>query len=330
MAFDKSKENFQDDFLIEPMMGLMHSYDPLNRLTALESGNLHSDSTVIFIPGLGDGFSAVPYLNKLALSLEEIQFSLTQILLSSSYNGFGFSSLDNDIIELKKCLRYLRKIGKKRFVLLGHSTGCQDIIKYFNSFHQASDPINYQIIGAILQAPVSDREYIIETLGHQNHQLSINAAKKLIESHSANAPIPSEFSDMFSGGKCTISASRWLSLAESLTVHPNGEDYFSSDLPTELLTNTLSGVGRAGTPAMVLISGSDETMPESVDKDSFLQNLVNALTQSNRPNQEWLRSICQTWSAVLPKASHCAEEAEDELCDRIINFIQASLNNLQA
>ncbi|PLW20275.1 hypothetical protein PCANC_00615 [Puccinia coronata f. sp. avenae] len=276
--------------------GLLHMYEQENRLIAFESGDLHAPSTLVFIGGLGDGLYAVPYIHLLPPALQDINFSLTQVLLSSSYSGYGFTSLENDVHEIRQLLRYLRSIGKSHFVLLGHSTGCQDIIKLFHS--QNNDLPSHSnsldgISSIILQAPVSDREYILDTLGEEAYKRSLKAAQDLVDAGEAGAAVPAEFSDMFSGGRCGISASRWLSLAQPLQDNPTGEDFFSSDLPTDLLTRCLEPVAQRGISSMVLISGRDETMPSNVDKERLLQRL--------------------------------AEEVKQELCTRIVDFIGATL-----
>ena len=53
-----------------------------------------------------------------------------QVLLSSSYGGWGVASLDGDAEELEELLAHLTsRRGVKRVVLCGHSTGCQDIVR---------------------------------------------------------------------------------------------------------------------------------------------------------------------------------------------------------
>ncbi|KAA1123411.1 hypothetical protein PGTUg99_021008 [Puccinia graminis f. sp. tritici] len=310
--------------------GLIHLYDPDNRLTAFESGDLEARSTVIFIGGLGDGLCAVPYIDLLAPALEEVNFSLIQVLLSSSYAGFGFGSIEKDAQEIQKLLNYLRTIGKSQFVLLGHSTGCQDIIKLFNAQNGSANSNSLDgILAIILQAPVSDREYILDTLGEETYQRSLQEAQKLVDAGQVNAAIPCEFSDMFSGGRCAISASRWLSLARSLEDYPTGEDFFSSDLPLELLATHLAPVAQNGVAAMVLISGRDETMPSTVDKERLLQRLVDALTSSSNPDHEHLKPIAESWSAILSGAGHQAEEVKQEICTRIVDFIGGALACLE-
>lgn len=315
-------EQYTPEDFVTPTPGLLHVYDPQNRLIAFETGKLESPNSVVFIGGLGDGINPVPYLSPLANSLETIGWSLFQILLTSSYSGFGFSSIENDAMEIQRFLKYLEEIGRAQFVLLGHSTGCQDIVKYLNLPQACCTDRCLGILGVILQAPVSDREYMVETLGENAYRASLKAAKQLVKHGEGSTPIPSEFSDMFCGGRGAISASRWLSLASPLQDFPTGEDFFSSDLPDDLLAKNLSAVGRMKLPSMVILGGRDETMSSSVDKVSFLKRLVKAMSS---PSSEGVCSsdeICQEWSAILEGAGHQVEEAKEELCERIISFIR--------
>jgi len=75
-------------------------YYPGKSLTAFQSGDLLSKNHIIFIGGLTDGFMSLPYLEKLSSRLEDIHWSLIQVLLSSSYSGYGTSSLFKDVEEL--------------------------------------------------------------------------------------------------------------------------------------------------------------------------------------------------------------------------------------
>lgn len=295
----------------DPTLGLLHLYNPHDRLTAFESGHIGSTCTLLFIGGLGDGFCSVPYLNQLSSSLSQIGWSLTQILLSSSYTGFGFTDLNQDVKEIKDCLDYLIGMGKTRFVLMGHSTGCQDIVRLVNDEPEVLE----NVVGTILQAPVSDREYILDVLGEENYQLSMKIAKELIESGKPNQPIPSEFCEMFSGGKSTISATRWMSLSSKLTENLSGEDFFSSDLTIKELEINL----KAFEPIhnMILFSGRDESIPNEVNKQELFERLVTACGNGE---------LCREWSVVLEDAGHSGEEVVGEMCDRIMGFIHAIFN----
>ncbi|KAG0151503.1 hypothetical protein CROQUDRAFT_650911 [Cronartium quercuum f. sp. fusiforme G11] len=293
-----------------PTLGLLHLYSPHARLTAFESGDYESPHTIIFIGGLGDGLSAVPYLTPLSDALQEIEWSVTQVLLTSSYAGFGCTNIETDAREIGELLTYLRKLGKTKFVLLGHSTGCQDIVKLVNDAKGAPGLLQ-GVVGTILQAPVSDREYIVETLGQEAHQRSLTIASELVSQGQPNHPIPSEFSEMFSGGRCSISASRWLSLASKLEDNPSGEDFFSSDLSVDQLKGHLRAFEKI--PTMVLHGSRDESMPSGLDKQALLGRLTEGLGGAE----------AKEWSKVFEGAGHQAEEVIDEICERIVNFIKA-------
>ena len=78
---------------------------------------------MVFIPGLTDGPWGLPYIPQLAAALHERGWAMVQPILSSSYLGFGVSSLAQDVEELDALLGTVVEGG--RVVLIGHSTaGC--------------------------------------------------------------------------------------------------------------------------------------------------------------------------------------------------------------
>ncbi|KAG2727398.1 hypothetical protein I3760_01G155900 [Carya illinoinensis] len=134
--------------------GVLFKYGPKPIQVAFKTGD-HKQQ-VIFIGGLTDGFLATEYLEPLAIALENEKWALVQPLLSSSYSGFGTSSLQQDAKELDQLISHLiNKEDSEGVVLLGHSTGCQDIVHYMRTNAACSRAVR----AAILQAPVSDREY---------------------------------------------------------------------------------------------------------------------------------------------------------------------------
>lgn len=69
---------------------------------------------------------------------------------SSAYTNFGTSSLDVDVEEMSKLVALLRP-SHKTIVIMGHSTGSQDVLHYLLN--------KTGVDGGIMQAPVSDREH---------------------------------------------------------------------------------------------------------------------------------------------------------------------------
>jgi len=75
--------------------------------------------------------------------------------MRSSYTGFDYSSLANDANDIDSFVKYLRSLGKKRILLMGLSTGCQDCMEYSN---REKYPDSSPVDGYVLLAPVSDRK----------------------------------------------------------------------------------------------------------------------------------------------------------------------------
>jgi triacylglycerol esterase/lipase EstA (alpha/beta hydrolase family) len=104
------------------LSGTLFSYS--RSLTAFESGPAEYTKTVVFVGGLGDAYNAVKYLVPLQKRLQDLGWTLTQVGLSSSGNGYGISSLIQDSSELDELVIYLKtRRNKEKVVFLGHSTG---------------------------------------------------------------------------------------------------------------------------------------------------------------------------------------------------------------
>lgn len=104
-------------------------------------------NTLLFIPGLNEGFLTTPYIQSLSAALPS-SYSFVEVLLSSAYSGWGHSSLTQDVEEMAQCVEYFQSLRPNgKIVLMGNSTGCQDVLHYVSS--EGSRPM---IDGAILQA----------------------------------------------------------------------------------------------------------------------------------------------------------------------------------
>lgn len=138
-------------------------------------------NALVFIGGLGDGPHTIPYVRHLAAHLAQQQqtttgglgssYSVFEARLSSAHSAFGYASLAQDARELAHLVRYLRRgLGKRRVVLMGHSTGCQDCLEYAAALTRAvvvaggdgegEGGEEVRVDGLVLQGPVSDREAI--------------------------------------------------------------------------------------------------------------------------------------------------------------------------
>ncbi|CAF2341318.1 hypothetical protein HID58_038925 [Brassica napus] len=238
--------------------GVLFKYGPKSIQVAFKTGEYKQQ--VIFIGGLTDGLLATDYLEPLAIALDKEKWSLVQLLMSSSYSGFGTSSLKQDAQEIDQLVSYLiNKENSEGVVLLGHSTGCQDIVYYMGTNAACSRAVR----ATILQAPVSDREYkatLPET------PALIDLAAKMISEGRAEELMPKE------ADPCApISAYRY----HSLCAYMGDDDMFSSDLSDDQLKTRLGHM--ANTPCQVIFSMGDEYVPDYVDKKALVNRLSKAM-----------------------------------------------------
>ncbi|TQS35232.1 hypothetical protein Golomagni_04353 [Golovinomyces magnicellulatus] len=297
-----------------PRNGTLHKYtSKLSAFEYLSDTSSSPQNLVIFIGGLFDGLATVPYTRTLADSLGQI-WSLAEIILSSSYSGWGVSSLQNDVNEISKCVEYFRKIKKGLIVLMGHSTGCQDIMEYLTGFdHQTRSPID----GCIIQAPVSDREYIVMSLDPQILEQACLEAQAMVDSDKDQEILPyrKEIHEIF---PCPISAQRWLSLASP---DKNGDDdYFSSDMTTEQLMNSF-GKLPIKTPICILISGADQYMPPNIEKSTLLIRWTNIIIKSGGKYDP-------AHSGVIKDATHNLSDNNSDVIGDLVSRVTGFLDTL--
>jgi hypothetical protein len=204
------------------MIGELFLYDEGKLLAAFETC-LSADEpvvgSVIFVGGLTDGFLTAPCLPALAKRLAEKQITLTQFVMSSSYNQFGFNSLASDSQDLAKLIDFMANVRKRsKIFLLGHSTGCQDIFWFLQRDLRAEHPV----FGANCHAPVSDRDFACFALPELVRG-GLPVAEELIAIGKGSQLLPK----MHEG--CPMTAYRFHSLFGRL----GDDDYFSSDLTLE-------------------------------------------------------------------------------------------------
>ncbi|KAL8047843.1 hypothetical protein ABFX02_07G026000 [Erythranthe guttata] len=238
--------------------GVMFKYGPKPIQVAFKTGDYKQQ--VIFIGGLTDGFLATEYLEPLAIALEKENWSLVQFLFSSSYSGYGISSLKQDAMEIDQLISYfINKEESEGVVLLGHSTGCQDVVYYLRTNAACSRAVR----AAILQAPVSDREYK-STLPRTAEMIDL--ASKMISEGRGSELMPRE-----SNPDSPITAYRY----HSLCAYNGDDDMFSSDFSEDELKQRLGHMST--TPTLVMFSMADENVPEYVDKKALVNRLCRAM-----------------------------------------------------
>eukprot|EP01112_Ceratiomyxa_fruticulosa_P007043 TRINITY_DN1813_c0_g1_i1.p1 TRINITY_DN1813_c0_g1~~TRINITY_DN1813_c0_g1_i1.p1 ORF type:complete len:274 (+),score=41.52 TRINITY_DN1813_c0_g1_i1:863-1684(+) len=225
------------------MEGVLFTYHAARRLVGFQSGDVKCENILVYIGGLTDGFLAHPYLHKLNEKLKENNWSLVQVILSSSYSGYGTSSLAKDTEELDALIDYLlANRPVKNVCLLGHSTGCQDIVWYLK--HGKN---KHHIKKGFLQGAVSDREYMWRSVKDTEKWATV--AEDFVKSGLEKELMP------VSAHEVPITAYRYNSL-----VNVGGDDdFFSCDFSNEKLEEIF--LHMRDVPCLWVFSEKDEFVP---------------------------------------------------------------------
>lgn len=325
------------DMHVAPAQGVLHSYGPGKVAFEHTPTATPSSKLVLFIGGLGDAIGSVAYVPVLARALVECGWSVAEIQMDSSYGGWGLGSIMKDAQEVGRCVEYFMHSGKKRIVLLGQSTGMfysvptmpdshlrtqeyislndvgfagtQDIIAYAYRQRMIHQALN--IHGAILQAPVSDREYLESVIEIPNLDATIYCK----EDEDPSSFIPRDLSTAF--GPQAIDYRRWVSLvysqAKATAIDPHhSEDFFSSDLNDTYLASVFEPLQ---VPTLLLLSGEDECYPTKVKErlSDWSAKLCSAVDEIYRSLE----------SGIIVGASHTVEtEATRKiLCEKVVSFL---------
>ncbi|KLT39701.1 DUF1749-domain-containing protein [Cutaneotrichosporon oleaginosum] len=263
------------------------------------TGDASSDKAVIFIGGLYNGLGDVPYTRALGEALGNAGWKLVQLHWTSAYEGFGTSSLTRDVSELHALAAHLRDLNTSKVVVMGHSTGSQDVIHLLTTLGGAD--------GGIMQAPVSDREHFAVDKTTQAWVDMLPTATAMVDEGRGDELLPAAFAKE---ARIKMSAYRLWSL-----LSPSGDDdYFSSDLPDSadgVHKHPLSeSFGALSVPALALFSEKDE-FGHVADVDAHLARWRKAAKGKLETH-------------VVDGANHAVEDAAHwpDLCAATVAWLQ--------
>lgn len=290
----------------KPFSVTVHPYPSkgVRHACVYELGSSSARNALVFTGGLGDGPHTVPYIRTVASKIEAaegLSYSVFEMRIRSSFSGFGWNCLANDVEDISAAVKYLRGFGKEKIVLMGHSTGSQDCIEYTNYDKYHNEPVD----GFILQGSVSDREALPIEKGKEAMAKAVALATEMIKSGRGDDAIPKSQLP-FEADPWPITAYRFHSLAGD----GGDDDYFSSDLPDERVTAIW---GRVKQPILVVPSAEDQYVPKTVDFEKLLA--------------KW-KSFCPAMSdlsGLIPGASHTVDlpSSQEWLAERVVSFLRS-------
>ncbi|KAM7214089.1 esterase lipase [Rhypophila decipiens] len=286
-----------------------------SRTTTAEGQDAGSKATnaLIFIGGLTSG----PHTTEIDFLVDNAKivalgYSVWESHMRSSYSGFGFSSLANDAEDIASLVEYLRARQTEKVVLVGTSTGCQDLLSYAGTLARKQEGANLIVDGYILLNPVSDREFAAFALPHDSLEASITVAKTMIDAGEGDEIIPTKLlPPVFSS---PVSAYRWWSLAAK----GGDDDFFSSDMTDEEICKKFEPVKNR--PVIFLPGEKDEMVPPTVDREALLDRWIAA---------SWCKTdITGSLSGFIPGGDHVLSErsARGWAGERVAQFL-ACLEN---
>ncbi|KAF2452036.1 DUF1749-domain-containing protein [Karstenula rhodostoma CBS 690.94] len=300
--------------------GTLHRYTP--SLTAFEhtppspTPRNTNTNTILFIGGLGDSPLSVRYPTSLASSLQH-PWTLAEVTLSSSAAGWGTSTLAQDASELGTCVNYFRRRRPDgKIVLMGHSTGCQDVMEYLVGAGFEKRP---GVDGAILQAAVSDREgWGAIVAGDEALKKSLEETVALASSWvsrgDGDAILPKKGSKVLEMFDAPCTAYR----AHSLLAKGGDDDYFSTDLGDDVLQGTFGRIP-AATTAMFLWGSKDPYIPKGVYQEGTLKRWARIVREGGG-------KVDEVNGGVIEEATHNlnddAEEVVQDLVGRVVRFVE--------
>ncbi|KAK4131433.1 DUF1749-domain-containing protein [Trichocladium antarcticum] len=336
--------------------GTLHHFTETLITFEFGSSSARQPHSILFVGGLGDGLGTTSYVADMVRGLQPTEWSLFALNLTSSHQGWGFGHLDRDTDEIAQCLDYIADYKTARFgpggrvVLMGHSTGSQCVLHYLSrpnphaggapAFDPGLEHVRRPVLdGAIMQAPVSDREAVLWImregfLGRTPAEMraSYDALVRMARDAVRDADpawdtmLPIALTSHFGYAANTpISCRRFLSLVSPGSPQaPSEDDMFSSDLGDACLAETfgkIRGGGLLRGKLMVLMSGADQAVPDWVDKEKLLARWRDAADHHGAA-AVWDRAR----SGLIPGASHALsndDQAEPRkfLTGRVLSYL---------
>ncbi|KAF4667063.1 hypothetical protein FOL47_003789 [Perkinsus chesapeaki] len=286
-------------------------YNEENNLSVFEfdRGDYPSEpapsTALLFMGGLTDGFLRPSFTTLFA----KRGLRVFQILMRSSYTAFGYSSLDTDVEDMAQALAFLKKYRNvEHVVLMGHSTGCQDVVYFTKKVLQdisKSDELP-TIDGCIVQAAVSDRDSVdLEVSGSEEKTQDLEDMRDLAMSLLETDPkqlMPAKA--MQFTANYPVTAARFASL---YCRRAGPDDMFSRDLTDEELEESLGHMAKV--PKVLLVQGL---------KDEYVEHSLPSI--NNR--------LADAMGARLLEISgnhgldNCSPEELERFINAIVEFVQ--------
>ena len=248
-------------------------YSKRSDAKAICKGHANSKDILFLLHGLGDGPFSLSYSHLLTS-----HFLLIQATMRSSYGGFGMVTLDEDAEDFDALLNskfvknlIAEKKGEGRVFFMGHSTGCQSILRYLETKTPPTE-MRESGIYIVLQGAVSDRQCLPD-IKNFDYALIPDLNEIIPDVRVLGHP---------------VSYKRY----RDLTVPGALDDFFSTDDKADCVGRTLHALDKPFVKSVLFLYGDED---EYLGDKNMYRAFLDKLRQAN------LRiSACE-----VPGRNHC-------------------------
>ena len=173
--------------------------------------------------------------------------------------------------------------------------------------------------GAVLQAPVSDREAIEADLPRAFVQEANQHALKLCREKKDMDTMPFRFTSALFG-RTDVTARRWVDIASPGPNHDGADDFFSSDFDEDRLKGSF-GKLPGKTPVLILFSGEEENVSKDLNKEALVKKWTGVAKAAGA-------SIDEQNGGVVPGASHNLNGNPDSVVQDLVGRVLAFVGRL--
>lgn len=200
--------------------------------------------------------------------------------------------INRDAEEMEMLITYLLNHYKiDKIHLLGHSTGCQDIIKFISVTKYSN------LIGCcFLQGPASDRESALLEKSKEEIDKYVKIAKEYIDKNEPNKLMPNECFYV------PITTYRYYSLNSKY----GEDDMFSSDYSDEDFRTIFEHIPK-NVKVSFIESENDEYIPDFVNKMKLIERMSKCVENG--------------YFYLLKEANHGVDKNKEDLIKYVVNFI---------
>lgn len=286
------------------MYGELISFDALDKLQleGMLCAPERTKTCVVHVHGMTDNFVGLSLVDSImrAAHANDMAFftmntrgmgtitTFTRLREHLKYRTIGtsFENFKDCILDIHAALKALQERGYTKFILSGHSTGCQKIAYY--QVRKESPHVK----ALMLFGPADDLNFQVKKLGRRKFREQLEIARKLVRAGRGKELMPAEVEPTY------FSAKRYYELYRPGSVEGNLFNY----------EGPMKSISKIAIPVLSMFGAREEFAAMSVRK--MLRILGHKFTHP------------YSKEVVIPKADHCFCGHEDKVEQAVTKWLK--------